>query len=239
MRMDELLKKQGFGSRNQIKKLLKSHQVKIDGKLVTGANTIVDAQVQKIEVAGQRVRDSSLVYYLLHKPAGIVTARKDGHHQTVLDLLAKEVSKDGLYPVGRLDRDTEGLVLITNNGPLGFKLLHPSHHISKTYLVEVNGYLAEDAVDFFDQGVRFLDGNICKPAQLDILNAEETKSRARLVITEGKFHQVKKMFLAYGLKVTYLKRIAFGPLKLGDLERGQYRPLAKYEIAILLDQTRA
>lgn len=239
MRMDELLKKQGFGSRNQIKKLLKSHQVKIDGKLVTGANTIVDAQVQKIEVAGQRVRDSSLVYYLLHKPAGIVTARKDGHHQTVLDLLAKEVSKDGLYPVGRLDRDTEGLVLITNNGPLGFKLLHPSHHISKTYLVEVNGYLAEDAVDFFDQGVRFLDGNICKPAQLDILNAEETKSRARLVITEGKFHQVKKMFLAYGLKVTYLKRIAFGPLKLGDLERGQYRPLAKDEIAILLDQTRA
>lgn len=179
MRMDELLKKQGFGSRNQIKKLLKSHQVKIDGKLVTGANTIVDAQVQKIEVAGQRVRDSSLVYYLLHKPAGIVTARKDGQHQTVLDLLAKEVSKDGLYPVGRLDRDTEGLVLITNNGPLGFKLLHPSHHISKTYLVEVNGYLAEDAVDFFDQGVRFLDGNICKPAQLDILNAEETKSRAR------------------------------------------------------------
>ncbi|MFU2182584.1 pseudouridine synthase [Streptococcus pluranimalium] len=239
MRMDELLKKQGFGSRNQIKKLLKSHQVKIDGKLVTGANTIVDAQVQKIEVAGQRVRDSSLVYYLLHKPAGIVTARKDGQHQTVLDLLAKEVSKDGLYPVGRLDRDTEGLVLITNNGPLGFKLLHPSHHISKTYLVEVNGYLAEDAVDFFDQGVRFLDGNICKPAQLDILNAEETKSRARLVITEGKFHQVKKMFLAYGLKVTYLKRIAFGPLKLGDLERGQYRLLAKDEIAILLDQTRA
>lgn len=239
MRMDELLKKQGFGSRNQIKKLLKSHQVKIDGKLVTGANTIVDAQVQKIEVAGQRVRDSSLVYYLLHKPAGIVTARKDDQHQTVLDLLAKEVSKDGLYPVGRLDRDTEGLVLITNNGPLGFKLLHPSHHISKTYLVEVNGYLAEDAVDFFDQGVRFLDGNICKPAQLDILNAEETKSRARLVITEGKFHQVKKMFLAYGLKVTYLKRIAFGPLKLGDLERGQYRPLAKDEIVILLDQTRA
>lgn len=176
---------------------------------------------------------------MLHKPAGIVTARKDGQHQTVLDLLAKEVSKDGLYPVGRLDRDTEGLVLITNNGPLGFKLLHPSHHISKTYLVEVNGYLAEDAVDFFDQGVRFLDGNICKPAQLDILNAEETKSRARLVITEGKFHQVKKMFLAYGLKVTYLKRIAFGPLKLGDLERGQYRPLAKDEIAILLDQTRA
>lgn len=239
MRMDELLKKQGFGSRNQIKKLLKSHQVKIDGKLVTRANTIVDAQVQKIEVAGQRVRDSSLVYYLLHKPAGIVTARKDGQHQTVLDLLAKEVSKDGLYPVGRLDRDTEGLVLITNNGPLGFKLLHPSHHISKTYLVEVNGYLAEDAVDFFDQGVRFLDGKICKPAQLDSLNAEETKSRARLVITEGKFHQVKKMFLAYGLKVTYLKRIAFGPLKLGDLERGQYRPLAKDEIAILLDQTRA
>lgn len=239
MRMDELLKKQGFGSRNQIKKLLKSHQVKIDGKLVTGANTIVDAQVQKIEVAGQRVRDSSLVYYLLHKPAGIVTARKDGQHQTVLDLLAKEVSKDGLYPVGRLDRDTEGLVLITNNGPLGFKLLHPSHHISKTYLVEVNGYLAENAVDFFDQGVRFLDGNICKPAQLDILNAEETKSRARLVITEGKFHQVKKMFLAYGLRVTYLKRIAFGPLKLGDLERGQYRPLAKDEIAILPDQTRA
>ncbi|CAM2930596.1 putative ribosomal small subunit pseudouridine synthase A [Streptococcus acidominimus] len=88
---------------------------------MTRANTIVDAQVQKIEVAGQRVRDSSLVYYLLHKPAGIVTARKDGQHQTVLDLLAKEVSKDGLYPVGRLDRDTEGLVLITNNGPLGFK----------------------------------------------------------------------------------------------------------------------
>lgn len=230
MRLDTLLSQKGFGSRNQIKKLLKSRQVSIDGIKVIEANQIVDARVQDIRVSGKRVEDDSLVYYLLHKPAGVVTANRDQDHQTVIDLIAPKDRKEGLYPVGRLDRDTEGLVLLTNNGPLGFRLLHPKHHVSKTYFVEVNGFLDSDAPEFFKAGVVFLDGTRCQPAFLEILEAGQTLSKAQLTITEGKFHQVKKMFLVYGLKVVYLKRIVFGDFDLGDLPVGHYRPLEKIEL---------
>ena len=236
MRLDTLLGKKGFGSRNQIKKLLKSRQVSIDGIKAIEASQIVDARVQDIRVSGKRVDDDSLVYYLLHKPVGVVTANRDQNHQTVLDLIAPKDRKEGLYPVGRLDRDTEGLVLLTNNGPLGFRLLHPKHHVTKTYFVEVNGFLDTDAPEFFKAGVTFLDGTICQPADLDILEASPTLSKAKLRIREGKFHQVKKMFLAYGLKVVYLQRIAFGDFDLGDLPVGHYRPLDKKELVELFSK---
>ena len=141
---------------------------------------------------------------------------------------------DGLFPIGRLDRDTEGLVLLTNNGPLGFRMLHPQHHVAKTYYVEVNDALHADAPAFFDNGVTFLDGTTCKPAQLTILSSQPGHSRAQITISEGKFHQVKKMFLAYGVKVTYLKRISFGGFNLEDsLPAGAYRQLTVEEIPIL------
>lgn len=234
MRLDHFLGEAGQGSRNQIKRLLKSQQVRIDGEVETNPAAIVDSGLQEIEVSGKRVATKSHRYYLLNKPAGAVTAVTDKEHQTVLDCISPEDRVEGLYPIGRLDRDTEGLVLITDNGPLGFRMLHPQYHVSKTYYVEVNGPLENDAVVFFENGVAFLDGRICKPAILEILSSESEKSCARVTISEGKFHQVKKMFLAYGVKVTYLKRISFGEFYLeDDLPAGHYRELTSEEKKVL------
>ena len=194
----------------------------------------MDSHLQDIRVAGQKLLTAKESYFLLNKPAGVVSACSDANFQTVLDLLREEDRVDGLFPIGRLDRDTEGLVLLTNNGPLGFRMLHPQHHVAETYYVEVNDALHADAPAFFDNGVTFLDGTTCKPAQLTILSSQPGHSRAQITISEGKFHQVKKMFLAYGVKVTYLKRISFGGFELEDtLPAGAYRQLTVEEIPIL------
>ncbi|GGE31774.1 16S rRNA pseudouridine(516) synthase [Streptococcus himalayensis] len=230
MRLDKCLEKAGLGSRKQIKTLLKSRQVTVDGMFATTGSQIVDPGLQVIEVGGEKVGLESAVYYLLHKPAGVVSAVSDATHQTVIDLIAEKDRRAGLYPIGRLDRDTEGLLLITNNGPLGFRMLHPKYHVDKVYEVEVNGFLSPDAVTFFKNGVEFLDGTVCQPAILEILSADISFSRARIRISEGKFHQVKKMFLAYGVKVTALKRIGFGHFVLEEeLPVGAYRTLTEQE----------
>ncbi|HFI2472364.1 TPA: pseudouridine synthase [Streptococcus suis] len=234
MRLDKCLEKAQIGSRKQVKKLFKAQQISIDGQPARSLSQIVDPDLQDIQVSGRKVELEGSVYYLLHKPAGVVSAVTDQEHQTVIDLISPQDSREGLYPVGRLDRDTEGLVLITNNGPLGYRMLHPSHHVDKVYYVEVNGCLAEDASKFFASGVTFLDGTRCQPAELTILEVSLGYSRATIQLAEGKFHQVKKMFLAYGVKVTYLKRMAFGGLELEDLECGAYRELTSDEIQHVL-----
>lgn len=234
MRLDKLLGQAGYGSRNQVKKLIRSRQVYVDGVLAEQDNLNVDASLQTITVSGKELEHAPEVYYLMNKPSGVVSARKDKEHQTVIDLIRPEDQREGLYPVGRLDRDTEGLVLITNNGPLGFALLHPRYHVAKIYYVEVNDTLGPDAPAFFESGVVFEDGTVCKPAHLKILSSASDKSCAQITISEGKFHQVKKMFLAYGVKVTYLKRISFGDFVLNDkLPRGSYRRLTEEEKTIL------
>ncbi|HFI0419684.1 TPA: pseudouridine synthase [Streptococcus suis] len=230
MRLDKCLEKAEIGSRKQVKKLFKAQQIRINGQVAQSLNQIVDPELQEIQVAGRKIELTGSVYYLLNKPAGVVSAVSDKEHQTVIDLISPEDRAEGLYPVGRLDRDTEGLVLITNNGPLGYRMLHPSHHVDKVYYVEVNGPLGPDAPTFFASGVTFLDGTRCQPADLTVLEASLDHSRATIKLAEGKFHQVKKMFLAYGVKVTYLKRIAFGRFELGDLERGSYRQLSPNEM---------
>lgn len=233
MRLDKLMELHGCGGRNQVKKLLNGRQVSVDGQIVTQANRIVDSGLQEIKVSDKVLTDFSGCYYILNKPRGVVTARQDETHQTVIDCISPSDRREGLYPVGRLDRDTEGLVFLTTNGPIGFRLLHPKHHVEKTYYVEVNGYLGLDAPDFFASGVTFLDGTKCQPARLTLLESGEGHSSAQIQLFEGKFHQVKKMFLAYGVKVTYLKRTSFGPLELGDLERGAYRDLTDDEKKVL------
>lgn len=235
MRLDKCLEKAKIGSRKQVKKLFKAHQISIDGQPARNLSQIVDPALQDIQVSGRKVELEGSVYYLLHKPRGVVSAVTDKDHQTVIDLIAPQDRREGLYPVGRLDRDTEGLVLITNNGPLGYRLLHPSHHVDKVYYVEVNGPLGLDAPNFFASGVTFLDGTRCQPADLTILETSLGNSRATIKLAEGKFHQVKKMFLAYGVKVAYLKRISFGGFELGDLESGQYKEMNAKERQILLD----
>ncbi|MFC5631973.1 MULTISPECIES: 16S rRNA pseudouridine(516) synthase [Streptococcus] len=234
MRLDKLLTTAGIGSRNDIKKLLKSHQVKVDGVVITTANLNVDTNLQNITVSGKEINHTSEVYYVMNKPAGVVSARTDKEHQTVIDLISEDDYREGLYPLGRLDRDTEGLVIITNNGPLGFRMLHPKHHVDKTYYVEVNDKLRADAPVFFEKGIVFLDGTTCKPARLEIISSSSEKSCATVTISEGKFHQVKKMFLAYGVKVIYLKRISFGGFRLEeDLPAGSYRTLTPKEKQLL------
>ena len=231
MRLDKAIIKAGLASRRQMKQLLRSQQITVDGQVVQRPGQIVDSHLQDIRVAGQKLVTAKESYFLLNKPAGVVSACSDSKFQTVLDLLREEDRVSGLFPIGRLDRDTEGLVLLTNNGPLGFRMLHPKHHVDKTYYVEVNDSLHPDAPAFFENGVTFLDGTSCKPAQLTILSSQKGHSKARVTISEGKFHQVKKMFLAYGVKVTYLKRISFGGFELEDtLPAGAYRQLSQEEI---------
>ncbi|MGT2866201.1 pseudouridine synthase [Streptococcus fryi] len=235
MRLDKCLETAGYGSRNEIKKLIKARQVTVNGLVAHKGSQIVDPVLQEICVKEQRLQAQGAVYYLLNKPSGVVTAVSDELHQTVVDLIAEPDRREGLYPIGRLDRDTEGLIVMTNNGPLGYRMLHPSYHVTKIYEVTVNGFLAYDAVAFFRKGVVFLDGTRCQPAELTILAQGNQESRARLMISEGKFHQVKKMFLAYGLKVTHLKRISFGPFKLDEtLALGTYRTLTEKEADDLL-----
>ncbi|WP_286784089.1 pseudouridine synthase [Streptococcus sp. UBA4344] len=235
MRLDKLLGQAGFGSRNQVKKLIRSRQVYVDGRLAEADNLNVEPSLQEVTVSGKQVTFSQEKYFILNKPAGVVSAVSDKEHQTVIDLIDEADRVPKLYPVGRLDRDTEGFLLITNNGPLGFRMLHPKYHVTKTYYVEVNGLLAEDAPAFFENGVTFDDGTVCKPARLEIIETSLEKSSANISISEGKFHQVKKMFLAYGVKVTYLKRLSFGQFHLGDLPVGHYRELTSEEKEILKD----
>lgn len=234
MRLDKLLGELGFGSRNQVKKLIRSRLVTVDGCIAFGDNMNVDPSLQEILVRGEQLRWQESLYLIMNKPKGVVTARLDKKHPTVLDLLEDEDKMPGTYPVGRLDRDTEGLVLLTNNGPLGFRMLHPRYHVSKTYYVEVNGKLGVDAVHFFKEGISFLDGNKCQPAHLKLISSAAVKSTAYVTLSEGKFHQVKKMFLAYGVKVIYLKRVAFGPFVLEEsLLPGSYRQLNEEEKKLL------
>lgn len=234
MRLDKLLEKHGYGSRGTIKKLVKSKQVTIDGVVEVDETVNVSTVIQTICVKGVRVIDKDESYIMLHKPSGVVSAVSDNRERTVLDLLKTEDKKEGLYPVGRLDKDTTGLLLLTNNGPLGFKMLHPQYHVEKVYEVTVNGLLTKDSVDAFFQGIVFLDGTRCQSARLEIAEATESVSRARVHIREGKFHQVKKMFLSVGVKVTQLKRVSFASLQLDEfLQEGQYRMLTQAECALL------
>ena len=233
MRLEHLLMKHFDISRKQMKKLISSGEVLIDSIAATHVSNNVDPQLQVITVLGNQIEDNSQKYFLLNKPKGIISATTDATHTTVIDLFYKENIK-GLYPIGRLDRDTEGLLIITNNGPLGYRLLNPVQHIEKEYYVEVNGPLDNSCIQKFYDGIIFHDGTICKPAILSILESSRSFSKALVIISEGKFHQIKKMFLCVGFKVTFLKRIRFGEFLLDEsLSPGEYRPFNSFELQLL------
>ena len=233
MRLDQLLAANHI-SRKKMKQSHLQKQILVDGKPAYKLSQNVDTGLQQITFQSKHVSGPAHRYYMLNKPAGAVTANHDAEKLTVLDLLDKEIEKENLYSIGRLDRDTEGLLLITDNGPLGFQLLHPQYHVEKTYYVEVNGPLTSQDKITFQEGIRFLDDTVCQPAQLYILSTTSSLSRASVRISEGKFHQIKKMFLAVGVKVTYLKRIQFGDFTLDpDLAKGDYRALNQEELEII------
>lgn len=231
MRLDKLIVTTQQTSRKATKRLLPQKQVKVDGVIELDGRRNVDPSLQKITIRNQQIKATPHVYYLLNKPAGVVTAKKDQEHQTVIDLLKAADYAPDIYPVGRLDRDTEGLLLLTNNGQLGYELLLPHKKVVKGYQVVVNAQLTPTDVAMFAEGITFDGGVRCQPATLEILKATTEASEAYVEIQEGKFHQVKKMFLACGKKVMALKRVKMGPLLLdGDLALGEYRPLTRAEL---------
>lgn len=228
MRLDKLIETNLKTSRKQMKRLFLMGKVKVDGEVIYQENRNVDSTLHVIEVDKKRLSTNE-VYYLLNKPQGVVTANQD-QLSTVFDLLKPEDWREDLTAVGRLDRDTEGLLLLTSNGQLSYELLQPKKKVTKTYEVRVNEVVTEEDVERFAKGITFHGGITCQPAKLKILTSTSLESRVHLTIREGKFHQVKKMFLATGKKVIYLKRIAMGPLELQNLPVGTYRSLTLEEL---------
>lgn len=231
MRLDKLIEEQLQTSRKEMKRLFLRGKVRVDGQVTLNESQNVDSQLHLIEVDG-RVLLTQEVYYLLAKPKGVVTAKRDKEHPTVFDLLKQESMVEQLIPVGRLDRDTEGLLLMTSNGQLVYDLLHPTKKVIKVYQASINERVTEEDIQAFAKGIVFLDGTTCQPAKLTILSHDEATntSKVTLAISEGKFHQVKKMFLACGKKVIDLKRTQMGPLTLGALKIGDYRQLTTDEL---------
>lgn len=230
MRLDKYLTGMSVGSRSQVKEIIKKGHVKVNGVILKKPELHIDEISDRIEVDGKCLEYNRFYYYMLNKPAGVVSAVSDKGCKTVLDLL--DVSpKNGLFPVGRLDKDTEGLLLITNDGMLAHQLLSPSKHVDKTYYVELDGRLIESDIEKFKAGLDIGEKHKTKPAKLEILEGSQC---CTVTITEGKYHQVKRMFAAIGLTVTYLKRLSMGTLVLDDnLMSGEFRKLTDREITQL------
>lgn len=238
VRLDKFLADAGIGTRSEVKKLIQKGRVQINGTEVKRPEQKVEASKDCVLLDGKEIgAGPEFVYYLLHKPAGCVSAAKDNRDKTVMDFLPSD--RKGLFPVGRLDKDTEGLLLITDDGALAHELLSPKKHVEKTYYAIVAGHVTKEDVMAMEKGVDIGEEKPTLPAALEILSAEQMEdgkwqSEIRLTICEGKFHQVKRMMEAVGKKVVYLKRISMGPLALPeDLEKGKWRPLSEEEIAAL------
>jgi 16S rRNA pseudouridine516 synthase len=233
MRIDKLLANSGFGTRTEVKKLLKSGVVLVDGKMIKDGSGHVDPESSSVSVAGEDLVYKEFVYYMMNKPQGYISATEDKYLKTVLDLLAPEDIAKGLFPAGRLDRDTEGFLLLTNDGQLAHQLLSPKKHVPKTYFACIDGEVTADDIETFKLGVTLEDGYETKPADLVILKSG-LESEIRMTISEGKFHQVKRMFEAVGKKVVFLKRISMGKLQLDvSLKLGEYRELTENEIHLI------
>lgn len=238
MRLDKLLANMGYGSRKEVKALLKQKAVRVDDEIVKDSSMHVDPAKQMVTVFGERVEYVEFIYLMMHKPPGVISATEDKYDQTVIDLLDPVDQHFEPFPVGRLDKDTEGLLLITNDGQLAHNLLSPKKHVPKWYYAKVDGVVTEADVEVFKQGVTLDDGYHTKPGELKILVSDE-QSEIELMIQEGKFHQVKRMFEAVGKKVTYLKRLSMGSLVLDpDLPMGKYRHLTEEELGALQEENK-
>lgn len=246
LRIDKLLAHMGHGTRSEIKRAVKDGKVTVDGKVIKDSGMIVDPSVHIVEYEGERVAYKSVVYLMLNKPAGVISATEDNRDRTVIDLLEPEDKLLGPFPVGRLDKDTVGLLLLTNDGALAHELLSPRKHVDKTYEALVSGKVDGSDIEAFAAGVTLDDGYVTMPSELVIMevrsaeeensdgNKDDVLSLIRLTIREGKFHQVKRMFQAVDKRVLTLKRIAMGPLLLDEsLAEGQYRELTSEEVKFL------
>ncbi|MBM7636645.1 pseudouridine synthase [Streptococcus saliviloxodontae] len=235
MRLDKYLADCGLGSRTDIKTFLKKKRVTVNGKIETSPKYQVNQETDSVCFDGLEQSYETFVYYLLNKPKGVISATEDKSHRTVLDLLEVSDRKKGIFPVGRLDKDTHGLLLLTNNGALAHAMLSPKKHVDKRYRAQIEGVMTEDDQKSFAEGIVLKDFT-SQPAQLTILEVDtdlET-SLVDICIAEGKFHQVKRMVAACGKEVTDLQRLQMGPLSLDEtLEQGNYRRLTDQELESL------
>jgi len=224
-RLDKRLAATGRWSRKEARELIRAGRVAVGGAVCRAPETKVGEDAL-VTVDGAAIGADGPMYLMLHKPAGVVSSTDQPGERTVLDLLGEEYQNLGLFPAGRLDKDTEGLLLLTNDGPLAHRLLSPRRHVDKVYYVEVDGALDEEDVEAVRRGVTLGDGYECLPGELELLSANS----AHITLREGKYHQVKRMLAARGKPVTYLKRVRFGPLELDEsLPRGNWRPLTEKE----------
>lgn len=245
VRLDKFLADAGAGTRSEVKKMIQKGLVQVNGATVKKPEEKVETENDKVTLSGMDIGAApEFVYYILHKPAGYVSATEDAREKTVMELVPDK--RKGLFPVGRLDKDTEGLLLVTDDGALAHSLLSPKKHVEKTYYAVVEGLVTEEDIEKLKQGVDIGEKKVTLPARLEILSVkvyidgsgeERQQSEIRLTICEGKFHQVKRMVAAVGKKVTYLKRLSMGPLVLPDnLEKGECRPLTEKEISLLREK---
>lgn len=233
IRLDKYLTEMDKGSRSEIKTAAKKGRILVNGSVETKTDRRIDPDKDQVQFDGAAVAYKRQEYYMLNKPQGVVSATEDKRHRTVIDLLDTEKRAD-LFPVGRLDIDTEGLLLITNDGDLAHRLLAPKKHVDKTYYAVVAGVLPVDVAAVIAAGMTLGDGTAVMPARLEIESSEGGESRVRLTIREGKFHQVKRMFEALGCEVNYLKRLSMGSLTLDEsLEPGEFRELREAELLLL------
>lgn len=231
MRLDKMLSNMGVGTRKEVKGIIKKKVVTVNDEIVTNGSMHIDPEHDIVKVEEKVITYQKYIHLMLHKPSGVLSATRDGRTKTVIDLISAKYRHFGLFPVGRLDKDTEGLLLLTNDGDLAHWLLSPKKNVEKTYYAVISGRVTEKDVEEFQTGVDIGEGYVTKPAQLDILKSGQI-SEIELTITEGKYHQVKRMFEAVGKKVTYLKRIQMGEIKLDPtLKKGAYRPLTDEELA--------
>ena len=229
IRLDKFLCEMEIGTRSQVKDMVKKGMVSVDGEVIKKADFKFDETAAKVCVNGKELSYQKFYYYMLNKPQGVVSATIDNHDKTVLDLLKDAPGKD-LFPVGRLDKDTEGLLLITNDGELSHNLLSPKKHVEKTYLVETKESVTDDMIQKLEQGVNIGEEKLTLPAKVNQLEDR----RLELTITEGKFHQVKRMLKAVDNEVVYLKRLSMGSLVLDEkLFLGEYRCLTEAEVSEL------
>ncbi|HEU9396037.1 TPA: pseudouridine synthase [Streptococcus pneumoniae] len=235
MRLDKFLVACAVGSRTEVKNLLKAGRVTVNGKKEKSAKLQIDEKIDEIRFDGQVLEYEEFVYYMMNKPKGVISATEDPKHRTVLDLLDDLVRSKEVFPVGRLDIDTHGLLLLTNDGQLAHVLLSPKRHVDKTYLAQVKGIMTQEDVETFAEGIPLKDFT-CQPAILELvsIDTEKNQSQIRVTIAEGKFHQIKRMVGYCGKEVVDLQRLTMGTLVLDEnLERGEWRRLTKEELEIL------
>lgn len=232
-RIDKILSNLGYGSRSEIKKYCKQGSVVVNGSEVSNPGTQVDTENDEILFNGEEVIYREYIYLMMNKPDGYISATTDKYDPTVLDLIDLSYLAFEPFPVGRLDKDTEGLLVLTNDGKLSHRVLSPKKYVPKTYYAKIDGVVTEEDVEAFLEGVVLDDGYKTMPSQLNILKSDD-ESEIELTIHEGKFHQVKRMFESVGKKVVYLKRLSMGNLKLDEsLELGEYRELTDEEVKLI------